>query len=261
MIRCGPSLMLLTGPNFSGKSVYLKQVALIVYMAHIGSFVPARQATVGLTDRILTRIATRETVSRVQSAFMTDLQQMSLALHLATRRSLILIDEFGKGTDASDGAGLACGIFEHLLGLGDERPKAIAATHCHEIFEGGFLSPRPALGFAQMEIRLDSHAACVDDQIAYLYTLQPGRSTSSFGTSCAAMSGIDPAIVRRADDLIIASAKGEDLVAACAQVSASDEAELKEAEHVARTFLQLDLSPGVVDDPRQTVDEILAAIC
>ncbi len=97
----GPSMLMMTGPNYSGKSVYLKQVALIVYMAHVGCFVPADRATVGLTDKILTRIATRETVSRFQSAFMIDLQQVALAMTLATRRSLVIIDEFGKGTDAS----------------------------------------------------------------------------------------------------------------------------------------------------------------
>jgi len=126
-----PSMLILTGPNYSGKSVYLKQVALIVFMAHIGSFVPADSARVGVTDKILSRVTTRETVSRIQSAFMIDLQQISLALSLATRRSLLIIDEFGKGTDSSDGAGLACAVLEHLLSLDVESPKVIAATHYH----------------------------------------------------------------------------------------------------------------------------------
>lgn len=127
----GPSMLVLTGPNYSGKSVYLKQVALIIFMAHVGCFVPAERAKIGLTDKILSRVTTRETVSRAQSAFMIDLQQISLALNLATRRSLLIIDEFGKGTDASDGAGLACAVMEHLLSLGNERPKVIGATHFH----------------------------------------------------------------------------------------------------------------------------------
>ena len=97
----GPSMLIMTGPNYSGKSVYLKQVALIVFMAHVGCFVPADRAIVGLTDKILTRIATRETVSRFQSAFMIDLQQVALALTLSTNRSLVIIDEFGKGTDSN----------------------------------------------------------------------------------------------------------------------------------------------------------------
>lgn len=97
----GPSMLMMTGPNYSGKSVYLKQTALIVYMAHVGCYVPAERAIIGLTDKILTRIATRETVSRFQSAFMIDLQQVALAMTLATNRSLVIIDEFGKGTDSS----------------------------------------------------------------------------------------------------------------------------------------------------------------
>ena len=96
-----PSILIMTGPNFSGKSVYLKQNALIVYMAHIGSFVPAERAIIGLTDKILTRVTTRETVSKMYSAFMIDLQQIASALRLATPRSLLLIDEFGKGTDSN----------------------------------------------------------------------------------------------------------------------------------------------------------------
>lgn len=96
----GPSMILLTGPNYSGKSVYQKQIALTVYMAHIGSFVPADAAVIGLTDKILTRIATRETVSKTQSAFMIDVQQIAFALKQATCRSLVVIDEFGKGTDS-----------------------------------------------------------------------------------------------------------------------------------------------------------------
>jgi DNA mismatch repair protein MSH5 len=124
-------MLVLTGPNYSGKSVYLRQVALIVFMAHVGSFVPAESARIGLTDKILSRVTTRETVSRQQSAFMLDLQQISLALSLATRRSLLIIDEFGKGTESSDGAGLACAVMEHLLCMGSERPKVIGATHFH----------------------------------------------------------------------------------------------------------------------------------
>ena len=124
-------MLILTGPNYSGKSVYLKQVAVIVFLAHVGSFVPAESATIGLTDKILSRITTRETVSRTQSAFMIDLQQISLSLNLATRRSLLIIDEFGKGTETSDGVGLACAVMEHLLSMGDERPKVVAATHFH----------------------------------------------------------------------------------------------------------------------------------
>lgn len=257
-----PSLFMMTGPNYSGKSVYLKQIALIVFMAHIGSYVPAESATIGLTDKILTRIVTCESVSRDQSAFMIDLQQAALTITLATRRSLIVIDEFGKGTNSSDGAGLACGVFDYFLSLGDERPKVLGATHFHEIFENGYLERRPEIGFGHMEVRIDKESQAVEDQVTYLYNLVEGRSMASFGTCCAALNGIDPAIVERAEDLILLSARGEDLVTACAKISEAEAKDMEDAEKIARNFLLQDL-PDPKDrttvnaDLRNMLDDIL----
>jgi DNA mismatch repair protein MSH5 len=230
-----PGMLIMTGPNYSGKSVYLKQVALTVFLAHIGSFVPADKATIGLTDKILTRIATRESVSRDQSAFMIDLQQIALSITLATHRSLVVIDEFGKGTNAHDGAGLSCGVLEYYLSLGNHRPKVLAATHFHEIFTNEFLPERPALGFGHMEVQVDTNAS-VEDQITYLYRFVPGRSNSSFGTLCAMMNGIDIGLVERADELILLSARGEDLITACARIPEDEARQLEDAEQVGRQF-------------------------
>lgn len=227
-----PTMLIMTGPNHSGKSVYLKQTALIVYMTQIGSFVPAASASIGLTDKILTRISTRESVSRAQSSFMTDLQQISMALKLATPRSLLIIDEFGKGTDNADGAGLACGVLQYLLTLEPaKRPKVLAATHFHEIFEHGFLRRErfANLRFGHMEIRIDQSAADVQEQVTYLYNFREGRSTASFGTCCAAMNGVAPEVVQRAEELVLMIARGEDLVEACAVLPEEVRKELQEA--------------------------------
>ncbi|KAF9585639.1 MutS protein msh5 [Lunasporangiospora selenospora] len=146
-------VMILSGANSSGKSVYLKQVALITYMAHVGSFVPAESAVIGLTDKILTRLQTRETVSSIQSAFMTDLQQTNLAIRMATRRSLVVLDEFGKGTATTDGAGLFCGVIEYFAKLPlERRPRVMATTHFHELFENDLLDLKLPISLFAMEV-------------------------------------------------------------------------------------------------------------
>ncbi|OIW34509.1 hypothetical protein CONLIGDRAFT_650938 [Coniochaeta ligniaria NRRL 30616] len=210
----GPSMLILTGPNHSGKSVYLKQVALIVYLAHVGSYVPADNAVIGLTDKILTRISTRESMARSESAFAIDLRQAAFSINHATRRSLVLIDEFGKGTNATDGAGLMTALLDHFLSLDADRPKVLVATHFHEIFENDFLTEDRGLAFAHMEVRVDAGAAAADDQVTYLFRLMPGRSTSSYGCRCAVMNGVDDAVVERAEALALLLARNEDLQAA-----------------------------------------------
>ncbi|KLT41797.1 P-loop containing nucleoside triphosphate hydrolase protein [Cutaneotrichosporon oleaginosum] len=134
MLDAGPdpdmaAMTVITGANGSGKSAYGKQVALITYMAHIGSFVPADKATIGICDKIFTRVQTRESASKIASAFMIDLGQVSQALRGATSRSLIILDEFGKGTSPSDGAGLLAGVLTHLLN--GANPRTVVLTHFH----------------------------------------------------------------------------------------------------------------------------------
>lgn len=258
-----PSIMVMTGPNHSGKSVYLKQVALIVFLAHIGSFVPADRACIGLTDRLLTRIATRESVSRNESAFAIDLKQAAFSMNFATRRSLILIDEFGKGTNSTDGAGLVTAIIDHFVNLGDEAPKVLAATHFLEIFEHDFLPDTSRLTFAHMDVRVDLEAEDSEDQVTYLFRLTPGRSTSSFGSRCAAMNGVDEAVVKRADAIALLLARGEDLRAACARLTERETERLEEAELVARDILEIDLaapSDGETATRQTSVREQLRAI-
>ncbi|KAI2616425.1 muts domain V-domain-containing protein [Hypomontagnella submonticulosa] len=239
-IEC-PSTLVLTGPNHSGKSVYLKQVALIVYLAHIGCFVPAERARIGITDRILTRIATRESVARDESAFSIDLRQVAFAINFATRRSLVLLDEFGKGTNNLDGAGLVTAALEHFTSLGSERPKVLAATHFHEIFESQFLVETPELAFGHMEIRLDFDAPTMEDQVTYLFQLAPGRSISSFGSRCAAMNGVDQAVVERAESIMLMIVRNEDLEIVCSKLSDAETQKLEDAQAVAWNFLDQDI--------------------
>lgn len=250
-----PSMLLLTGPNFSGKSVYLKQVALIVYMAQVGSFVPAETARLGITDKIMTRITTRETVSRCQSSFMIDLQQVSWALKAFTPRSLLVIDEFGKGTDNCDGAGLAAGVFSHLLSRGNQAPKVLASTHFHEIFEQGLMATDLlGLGLRQMEVQLaekkapECAAGTHKSEVTYLYNVRPGRSILSYGAQCAAMNGVPENVVNRACELTSLAMSGEDLVSACSYMPEEEMRELEEAEFVSRAFFKMDLGALRGDD-------------
>ncbi|OAG34975.1 hypothetical protein AYO21_10862 [Fonsecaea monophora] len=237
----GPSMILLTGPNYSGKSVYQKQVALAVYMAQMGSFLPADSAIIGITDKILTRVTARETVSKVQSAFMIEMQQIAMALNSCTRRSLLVIDEFGKGTDTFDGAGLAAGVVHYLLSLGAQAPKTLVATHFHEIFELGLFRKAGNLAFAHMEVQVDERdsprAGEDNSQVTYLFNLRPGRSDLSYGVQCAAMNGVPAEIVERAVVIARLAQQGEDLVATCSALKEDEVEELRSAERASRMFL------------------------
>jgi DNA mismatch repair protein MSH5 len=253
-VELDPSMLVLTGPNHSGKSVYLKQVALIVFLAHIGSYVPARRAIIGFTDRLLTRVSTRESISCEGSAFAIDLRQAAFAINFATRRSLIIVDEFGKGTNSFDGAGLCTGLLDHFLGLGREAPKVLVASHFHEVFENGFLNDMPGLdrlAFAHMDVRLDEDAANPEDEVVYLFRLVPGRSTSSLGSHCAAMNGVQSVVVERAEALMVLLSKGEDIEAACTKLTPEEEEDLEKAETTARHLLAW--SSGGIE--KQTSDE------
>lgn len=240
--------LVLTGPNHSGKSIYLKQAAIIVYLAHVGSFVPAARATIGLTDKILTRMSTRESMSCPESAFSIDLKQVAQATRSATWRSLVLIDEFGKGTNSEDGAGLLAATLDYFASLGPASPRVMVATHFHELFEGGYLDGYPCLGVAHMEVRTDSAASEVADQITYLFKLRSGHSNSSFGARCAALNGVPSAIVDRAEAIGQLLARNEDLGSACARLSDEEEKRLEEAEAAARLFLQAELEKSEVAD-------------
>ncbi|KPI35358.1 uncharacterized protein AB675_9898 [Cyphellophora attinorum] len=286
--RTLPTMTVLTGPNYSGKSIYQNSVAIIAYMAQVGSFVPAERATLGITDKILTRISTTETVSKTHSAFMIDLQQAGLGLNSCTNRSLIIIDEFGKGTDTADGAGLMAGVLQYLLELDLAAPKVLAATHFHEVFELGlFGDDEPNLKHAHMEVRVDKRDDTTTltsylttsngkqpaqstrsttsnnnfepaERVTYLYQLDPGRSTLSYGAQCAAMNGIPGPVIERAVELGQCLARGQDLVSMCSRLSRQETEDLKVAERTARRFLAEDFEVDFVDE--EGVNDVLDAI-
>ncbi|KIM43410.1 hypothetical protein M413DRAFT_436269 [Hebeloma cylindrosporum] len=170
------SVLLCTGANACGKSVYLKQIAIIQIMAQIGCFVPAMGARLGIVDKIFTRVSTRESVSKVQSAFMIDLAQVSLALRNCTARSLVLLDEFGKGTLSTGsstfstssfdcycyGAGIFCGVLRHLLKRGTNCPKTLVATHFHDVFNEELLDPENIpVSFRHMQVMFTTSSGAI----------------------------------------------------------------------------------------------------
>ena len=258
-----PSTIVVTGPNHSGKSMYLKQAAIIVFLAHIGSFVPAEEATIGITDRILTRIATHESVSRDESTFGVDLQQAALSMNLATRKSLVLIDEFGKGTSMADGAALSDALLNHFLRLGPgDAPKVLVATHFHEIFERKGFTQHPRLRLFHMGVTVDLAAPRPEDRVGFLHELREGRSAESFGCHCAAISGILPLVVERASQVSMLLCEGADIGTFCLRARGDSIKGLQNNEDMARHFLvamdeALDSGP-TLRAPRELLQQIFS---
>ncbi|OAR01964.1 hypothetical protein LLEC1_00101 [Akanthomyces lecanii] len=253
-------VLIVTGPNHSGKSVYLKQVALIVYLAHIGSFVPADKAEIAITDKILVCMPTQESASTNESAFATDLREVSHLAKQATEKSLVVVDEFGKGTCPVNGAGLAAGLLNHFLSLRHENcPQVIMATHFHEIFEFENLSSNESPNFAHMKAEIN-HGKLVNgnDPLTYLFTLQRGRSSSSFGEQCATMNGVPDAVVNRAGAISSIIDRDGDLATTCATLTHAEQARLEIAEEVARSFISYELRLWEYSEPVSEAVEMLA---
>ena len=196
--------LVLTGANFSGKTAYLIQTALIVVMAQIGSFVPATSATIGVVDKILVRLSTHESISR-PSTFMIDLLQTATALRTSTSSSLVLLDEFGKGTCSFDGIGLFCAVISDLSLRGI---KVIAATHFHEVFGYELLDPLVKVSHLTMSIM--THAS---SPLTFLYKLVPATAeTVSFGVHVAGMAGLPQPLLDRAKECADAVLKGQTIL-------------------------------------------------
>jgi DNA mismatch repair protein MutS len=200
-------LVILTGPNMAGKSTILRQVGLIVLMAQTGSFVPASAATIGVCDRVFTRVGASDNLVRGQSTFMVEMAETSAILHTATRRSLVLLDEIGRGTSTYDGVSIAWAVSEHL----HERVgcKTIFATHYHELVQ--LAEELVAVRNYNVGVRE------VGDQILFLHRLQPGGADRSYGIEVGRLAGLPAEVITRAREVLaLLEGEAEHLVPALA---------------------------------------------
>jgi DNA mismatch repair protein MutS len=187
-------LMILTGPNMGGKSTYLRQVAITCLLAQAGSFVPARQAKLALVDRIFTRVGASDNIARGQSTFMVEMQETANILHSATSRSLVILDEIGRGTATFDGLSIAWAVAEHLATNPRSRPKTIFATHYHELTD-------LADGIAGV-VNFHVDAREWHDDIIFLRKVVAGRSDRSYGIQVARLAGLPQTVVDRAREIL-----------------------------------------------------------
>jgi DNA mismatch repair protein MutS len=187
-------LQVLTGPNMGGKSTFLRQTALIVLMAQMGSFVPAREAKIGLVDRIFTRVGASDQILRGQSTFMVEMQETAHILRHATRRSLVLLDEIGRGTATFDGLSIAWAVAEYLARDPVASAKTIFATHYHELTD--LAADVPGVG------NLHVSAREWQDGVVFLRKIEPGGSDRSFGIQVARLAGLPAPVVVRAQEIL-----------------------------------------------------------
>ena len=187
-------LIILTGPNMGGKSTYLRQTALLCLMAQAGSFVPARTAKLPVVDRLFARVGASDNIARGQSTFMVEMQETANILHCATARSLVILDEIGRGTSTFDGLSLAWAVAEHLASSSRARPKTIFATHYHELTD--LADALPSVANYHVVVREWK------EDIVFLRKVVPGRSDRSYGIQVARLAGLPPAVVGRAREIL-----------------------------------------------------------
>jgi DNA mismatch repair protein MutS len=194
-VHMGPEagmLLLITGPNMAGKSCYIRQVALLTLLAHVGSFVPARSAKIGLVDRIFTRVGASDELARGQSTFMVEMTEAANILNNATSRSLVILDEIGRGTSTYDGVSLAWAITEHLhdqVGC-----RALFATHYHELAQ--LAGKLPGLRNYNAVVKES------EEEIIFLHKMDPGSADQSYGIHVARLAGVPQEVLGRAQEVL-----------------------------------------------------------
>lgn len=194
-----PQMMIISGPNMAGKSTYMRQVALIVLMAQMGSFVPASYARIGLVDGIYTRVGAVDDLSSGQSTFMVEMNETAQILHGATRRSLVLLDEVGRGTSTYDGVSIAWAVSEYLVNkIGC---RSLFATHYHELNT-----------LEETNLKIANYRVCITEangEIEFLHTVEPGAAQKSYGIQVARMAGIPVEVIQKAEGLLSRMQKKE----------------------------------------------------
>ncbi|MGD2087390.1 MAG: DNA mismatch repair protein MutS [Candidatus Aminicenantes bacterium] len=193
-------ILIITGPNMGGKSTYLRQNALIIVLAQAGYFVPAEKATIGICDRIFTRIGASDSLIEGKSTFLVEMIETSIILNNATKRSLILLDEIGRGTSTFDGLSIAWAVVEYLHSL-KEKPKTLFATHYHELTE-----------LSEILDRVKNYHITVrewQDNVVFLHKIAPGATDQSFGIHVAKIAGVPIPVIERAKDVLLNLEKKE----------------------------------------------------
>jgi DNA mismatch repair protein MutS len=189
----------------AGKSTYIRQVALIALLAHLGCWVPASSARIGLVDRIFCRVGASDELSRGNSTFMVEMNETSNILNNATTRSLVVLDEIGRGTSTYDGISIAWAVAEHLHGGGGSGPRTLFATHYHELTK-----------LADSMPRLRNWSVAVKewkDEIVFVRRVVPGAADRSYGIQVARLAGMPPAVVQRAREILAGLEAGSGLPA------------------------------------------------
>ncbi len=194
-------LVIITGPNMAGKSTYIRQVALLVIMAQMGSFVPAAEAEIGLVDRVFTRVGASDDLVRGRSTFMVEMQETANILNNATARSLIVLDEIGRGTSTFDGISIAWSVAEYLHNQESVKAKTLFATHYHELTDLARTLP----GVKNYNVLVREK----NDQIAFLRKIVPGAADQSYGIQVARLAGLPEAVIDRAREILANLEEGE----------------------------------------------------
>ncbi|MBS3753802.1 MAG: DNA mismatch repair protein MutS, partial [Anaerolineales bacterium] len=190
----GERIRILTGPNMSGKSTFLRQVALIALLAQMGSFVPADSATIGLIDRIFTRIGAQDEIHAGQSTFMVEMVETANILNHATPRSLLILDEIGRGTSTYDGVSIAWAVVEYIHNHPEKKAKTLFATHYHELTQLSELLP----GVRNYNVTVSE----ADGDVVFLYNIVPGGADKSYGIHVAQLAGMPSSVVQRAEEIM-----------------------------------------------------------